>query len=334
MSVLVSIIMPLKDGAEFLHPCLDSILSQDLKDFELIIVNDHSIDDSVAIIERFKSKDDRIKLVENRWHGIPSALETGLQVAHGELITRMDCDDLMAPNKLSALSSILKVSDRKLVALSKVKYITEGMPGKGYQKYAGWLNRQIESDNIFQSIYRECVIPSQAWMMYRSDVEEFELFRFLAIPEDYDFCFRLYKLGFNVTHVNEELHWWRDHPNRLTRTDPRYDIRSFGLFKLNKFLELEVNSHDNLVLWGAGERGKKLADNMIKRQMDFQWLTNNKAKCDQLIYGRMVRHPTILEEIKQPKVIVAVSNPKDQSDIREQLENMGLVLGNTFFFFF
>ena len=69
---LISVIMPVKNGAEFLDECLLSIQTQKDVDWELIAVNDHSSDQSMDIIEKWALKDDRIHLIQNKGEGIPA----------------------------------------------------------------------------------------------------------------------------------------------------------------------------------------------------------------------------------------------------------------------
>ena len=74
---MISIIIPYKNSATFFNECLQSIISQSYQNFELILINDHSIDQSKNIAKKFQLNDQRIILIENQGNGIVDALITG-----------------------------------------------------------------------------------------------------------------------------------------------------------------------------------------------------------------------------------------------------------------
>jgi glycosyltransferase involved in cell wall biosynthesis len=75
---MLSIIMPVKNTEAFLKPCLDSIVKQGLQDWELMAVNDHSVDSSRDILLAYAQQDSRIRVLENEDVGVTSALQTGI----------------------------------------------------------------------------------------------------------------------------------------------------------------------------------------------------------------------------------------------------------------
>ena len=104
----VSVLMPFKNTDAFLEECLDSILVQSYKHWELLAVDDNSTDNSSAIIKEYKEKDSRIKLFVNNDDGIIPALRLAYAKSSGTFITRMDSDDVMTPGKLENLVSQLQ----------------------------------------------------------------------------------------------------------------------------------------------------------------------------------------------------------------------------------
>lgn len=89
----ISIILPIYNVEKYLGECLDSILSQTLKDIEIICVNDGSSDNCLSIIEKYKKIDDRIVIINQENQGSGTARNNGLKVAKGEYIVFMDPDD-------------------------------------------------------------------------------------------------------------------------------------------------------------------------------------------------------------------------------------------------
>lgn len=95
----VSVIMPVYNGDKYIKEAIDSILAQTFTDFELIIINDGSTDQSVRIIESYT--DARIKLVQNDKNmGLSITRNKGLRLAQGEYIANLDCDDVTYPTRL------------------------------------------------------------------------------------------------------------------------------------------------------------------------------------------------------------------------------------------
>ena len=97
---LVTIIMPVKDTAPYLHECLDSILAQTYQNWELIAVNDHSSDDSPNILQEYAAKDSRVRFFNSDKPKLIPTLQTGYAEAKGTLINRMDSDDKMPDYKI------------------------------------------------------------------------------------------------------------------------------------------------------------------------------------------------------------------------------------------
>ena len=96
----VTVLMPVYNGSKYLKAAIDSILSQSFTDFEFLIINDGSTDDSVKIINSYH--DQRIKLIDNKINqGLVAVLNQGLKLAIGEYIARMDSDDFSTCNRLS-----------------------------------------------------------------------------------------------------------------------------------------------------------------------------------------------------------------------------------------
>lgn len=98
---LISIILPVYNGAEHLTECIESLLSQTYKNFELIIVDDGSTDDTPMILMNYAQKDNRLKIIthKNNQKQIVAG-NTGLKNTKGVYIARMDADDISYPNRL------------------------------------------------------------------------------------------------------------------------------------------------------------------------------------------------------------------------------------------
>ena len=101
---VISIIMPVKDGQLFIAQAIDSVLAQTYKNFELIIVNDGSTDQTTDIIDRYSSIDYRIKFISlEKNHGVSVARNKGLECATGRYVSFIDSDDILASSMIERL---------------------------------------------------------------------------------------------------------------------------------------------------------------------------------------------------------------------------------------
>ncbi len=316
---LISILTPFKNAAPFLSECIASIVSQTETDWELIAVNDGSTDDSKAIVEEFAKTEGRIQVFENHGSGIIDALRLAYSRSSGTFITRMDADDIMAPNKLEVLKHNLMVNGPGNVAVGLVRYFSADGVKEGYRHYEGWLNHLTASGTNYSDIYRECVIPSPCWMTYRHDLECCGAFHPDEYPEDYDLTFRFYSNGLKVIPCSDVLHHWRDHGQRTSRNDPNYADNRFLELKLKWFLQLTHDRKSTLVVWGCAAKGKLLTKALLDAEVDFRWMYNNPNKIGKHVYGKLIEDVATIHQLERKQVIVAVANKDQQMEIRELL---------------
>ncbi|WP_165026670.1 glycosyltransferase family 2 protein [Dysgonomonas sp. ZJ279] len=104
---VISIVMPTYNASEYISVSIDSILEQIYEDFELIIIDDGSTDNTIAIISTFR--DDRICLIRND-HDFIGSLNLGMTRARGKYIVRMDSDDIMLPNRLQIQYNFMEIN--------------------------------------------------------------------------------------------------------------------------------------------------------------------------------------------------------------------------------
>lgn len=330
---LVSILIPFKNTEKFITNCLTSIIEQSYPHWELLIVDDHSSDTSYNMVEEFANKDPRIKLLKNTGHGIIEALRLAFQHSNGALITRMDSDDIMRPNKIEVLVHQLLTYGKKHVALGKVHYFAENGIKAGYKSYEQWLNSLTESGSNYAEIYKECAIPSPCWMVYREDLIACEAFTPNRYPEDYDLAFRFYKHQYTCIPCHEILHDWRDYSTRTSRTHEHYAENHFIDLKLKYFLELDYRTDKTLVVWGAGHKGKTIAHALTDLKVPFEWICDNPKKIGKNIYGTVLKPFHDLKTLKSPQSIITVANKTEQKTILDYMNQLKLKAIEDYVFF-
>lgn len=330
---LISILTPFKNTSQYLTECLDSIINQSYPNWELLIIDDHSTDDSYDVVFAFAEMDKRIKLIKNSGQGIIEALRLAYSESNGTYITRMDSDDIMHPEKLSIMCNDLQTHGNQHIALGLVKYFSEAGIGDGYAKYESWLNALTKKGNNYSEIYKECVIPSPCWMIHRDDLELCGAFTPSRYPEDYDLAFRFYKHKMRCIPTNSLLHYWRDYSTRASRTDDHYAENHFLELKVDYFLKLNYNVSRPLTIWGAGQKGKKVAKLLKDKQIPFIWICDNQKKIGKHIYDELLFSFEHLSTLENPQTIICVANNEAQVEIKDYFKTLEMESMVDYYFF-
>jgi len=311
-----------------LKDCIDSIRTQNHKDWELIAVNDHSTDNSKAIITNYR--DSRINVIESEGLGILPALQTAQKYISGAFVSRMDADDIMPQNKLTALLKVLTQNTQGVIATGNVKYFGSNNVSEGYQRYEKWLNETANRQFFYKRIYRECVVASPNWMMRRSDFDTMNGFNLLNYPEDYDMVFHWRKHGFKIASSNENTHLWREHQGRISRNSKTYQQENFFRLKLGYFLQEFKDKKINLL--GTEKKGILLAKMLQEHKIPFRWFTHVPQLAGQK------KRDVILENISTlPPLDVCIlsiyPNRKQRENLERYLKIKGYELGDKAHFF-
>jgi glycosyltransferase involved in cell wall biosynthesis len=315
---LISILMPAKNVGIHIESCIQSIINQSYTRWELVIVNDHSTDNTLLKIKPFLH-DKRISLFNNEGCGIISALKTSFKQSSGEYISRMDADDIMPEDKLLNLLNVLISKGKGFISTGFVKYFSDEFELKeGFINYEKWLNNLTKHNLHWQEIYTECPIASPAWLIHREDLVKCGGFNSDIYPEDYDLIFRIRNSGIKVAAINELVHLWRDHSARASRNDDNYKNNLFSRLKVMHFVNQDYCSAKKLFLWGSGKKGKEIAKHLIDYDVDFIWMTNNAKKIGHFIYNKKIVE--IPDNFENSKIIIAVSGPTEKREIQDLLK--------------
>jgi glycosyltransferase involved in cell wall biosynthesis len=327
---LISILMPVKNAGRYLVPCINSILNQSHREWELIAINDHSEDESLETLLDLEAGDERITVIPNHGQGIVDALKTGFSSVTGELIHRMDADDIMPAYKLQRMMQFV---EKGVVVTGKVKYFSDDwLVGLGFKNYEKWINENMEREDLISDMFVECPLPSPAWMLYKDDLESIGAFDTEILPEDYDLFFRMVRGNLRFKFLKEPIHEWRDSQSRTSRKDSRYFPMAYYPLKIHYFLELFRNRELELVLWGAGKKGKLLAGLLEEKNIKFTWITDNPKKWGIEIHGHKISSAEA-QNLKGKQTIIAIAMPGEKMQIQSQLDDEGLEKAKDYWWF-
>jgi glycosyltransferase involved in cell wall biosynthesis len=115
----ISVVIPVYNTAKFLAQCLDSVIHQTFTDFEAIIVDDGSTDNSIEIDRYYAGHDTRFRILQQENKGLSEARNAGLDIARGEWITFVDSDDMIAPNFLQTLFNAIMETGANIACSGK-----------------------------------------------------------------------------------------------------------------------------------------------------------------------------------------------------------------------
>lgn len=132
--MLFSIIVPVYNSVNTIRNCLDSILNQTYSDFEVIVINDGSTDETLTILEEFDNMDSRINVYSFENAGVSMARQRGIDKSNGDYIIFVDSDDTIAPKLLSALSdTVSSFPNTDLIRYQS--YLAEDASHKDHERY-------------------------------------------------------------------------------------------------------------------------------------------------------------------------------------------------------
>jgi len=121
----LSIILPIYNVEKYLNKCIDSILEQEFKDFELILVDDGSTDGSGNICEEYILKDERIKVIHKKNGGLSDARNAGMDIANGKYVFFIDSDDFLLTNSLVKIVDKIKENPADVYTFASYDYYSE-----------------------------------------------------------------------------------------------------------------------------------------------------------------------------------------------------------------
>lgn len=206
---LISIVLPTYNGSKYIRTSVESCLRQTFSDFELIIVNDCSTDDTQAIIEEYARLDHRIRIIQNEQNKkLPLSLNTGFDQAKGKYHTWTSDDNYYAPEALQVLYDQLE-KDKSLDLV--------------YTDYT-IINEKDEpvGTRTFNNIYRSFInwLGCGACFLYKAEVYKtikgYNPSAFLI--EDYDFFMRAFLQFQFLYYPSFKLYFYREHKASLTST--------------------------------------------------------------------------------------------------------------------
>jgi glycosyltransferase involved in cell wall biosynthesis len=179
----ISVVIPTYNRASFLKEAIDSVLSQTFRDFELIVVDDGSTDETPELLLSYGNK---IKVIKKANKGPSAARNRGIKAAKGEWIAFLDSDDVWKPDKLEKQVQFIKDNPDIKICQTEEIWIRNGKrvnPRKKHEMHSGW---------IYEQCLPLCIVSPSSVMIHRDVFEKVGFFdETMPACEDYDLWLRI-----------------------------------------------------------------------------------------------------------------------------------------------
>ncbi len=258
----VSVILPFFNADSTLNRAIESIVTQSLKNFECILINNNSTDKSVEIAQNQTEKDKRFILIHEKNQGVMFASNAGSEQARGKYIARMDADDYAYSNRLKLQAEFLDANPDYGAVTGMVKHISHSENTKGFARYVEWVNSVQTYHEILNSQFIESPIVNPSTMWRKETAKKHGMYKYGDFPEDYEMWLRWLSEGVKIKKISEPVLKWHDSDTRLTRTQTIYSDSAFYRIKtryLAIWLEKNNPFYPRIAVWGASRISRRRA---------------------------------------------------------------------------
>ncbi|EYF02260.1 glycosyltransferase [Chondromyces apiculatus] len=336
MHPLVSVLLPYRNAGRTVEEALGSVLSERGVPLEVVAVDDGSTDDGPEVVAGAAARDARVVPVASGGVGIARALSQAASVARGELLARMDADDVSVNERLRRQAEALREDAGLGVVGARVEAFATGAEGEarevgeGMRRYVDWLNGIVTPEDHAREMFVESPLCHPSVMMRREVLASVGGFQETRWAEDYDLWLRMAAAGVRMAKIPEVGLRWRHQTGRATFSDPRYAIARF-LEAKGHYLAARLRKEGRRVaVWGAGRTGRRLAA-ALRENGVFPCLF---VDIDPRKIGRSVQGAPIVEPGRLERgvyaLVVAVGARGARALIREHLGSAGFTEGEDY----
>ena len=209
----ISVLVPCYNVEKYVSECIDSILAQDLKDFEVVFLNDGSTDSTPKILHEYESKDSRVRVIDKPNSGYGASMNRGLDEAHGEYIAILESDDFMEPNTLGSLYDAAKRNNARAVKANFYFYWSNPEPRNEKNQLIGPDVPECVNPQEFHELF--WYMPSIWSALYERSYLNQHGIRFLETPgasyQDLAFTFKVWACADRVALLKDAfVHYRQD----------------------------------------------------------------------------------------------------------------------------
>ena len=278
---LVSVLLPFYRAGDELDVAIGSIVDQAFSDWELLLIDNNADEIARRIAAQRVASDPRIRLLQEPRQGIAFALNRGLEMARGELIARMDADDVSDPRRLARQVAFLHENPGAGAVATQSTFRPALPRNTGYRLFVQWQNAILSAEEHAVSRFIESPLAHPTICFRKSLVDRFGPYDTGRVPEDYELWLRWMDHGVRIYKIPEPLLQWNDHPGRLSRNHENYSREAFYRVKcryLARWIQRELPQHKKIIVCGGGKTGRKRAALLTEAGVDVYGFTDVKSR--------------------------------------------------------
>jgi glycosyltransferase involved in cell wall biosynthesis len=325
----VSILMPVRNEEKFLKAAIASIKAQTFQEWELVVVDDGSTDGTAKILAA-ASADKRIKVLQNSGRGLVPALNHGLAACRGVFIARMDGDDISHPERLAKQLKVFAGNPETGLVASSFRHFPRSGLKLGMLAYEEWQNFLTNHERILADIFVESPFVHPGVMFRKKIIDRLGGYRDMGWAEDYDLWLRMAGDGVLFAKTAEPLIFWRDRPERATRTMAEYSADAFRRCKAHHLQSAFLKDSADVVLAGAGKEGRAWQRILAEIGITVsRWIDVDPKKRGRTLHGAEIVAPDDVSPNKC-KMLVTVGTRGARAGIRAWACAAGFIEGADF----
>ena len=327
--------MPVWNAERTVASAVESIRQQSCPDWELVIVDDGSEDDTTRILGAFSRDDPRIVLLRQDHRGFVPALNTGLNHCRADWVARMDADDFSYRERLQSQLAWAESHPDCGVISCLVDYGGDRQAQAGYAVHVDWINSLTDPESIALKRFVESPLAHPSALIRKELFDSHGAYAAGDFPEDYELWLRFLDAGIRFSKVPAWLIRWNDPPDRLSRSAPQYSDEAFARIKatyLNRWLAAHLRGTEKrLLFWGAGRATRKRTSFLQATGWEPDaWIDIDPRKLGQSIAGKPVISPDETPPPGQAFILSFVWARGAREDITQRLESRGYKEGADF----
>jgi cellulose synthase/poly-beta-1,6-N-acetylglucosamine synthase-like glycosyltransferase len=328
MGPALSILIPARNAAATLNEALASIASQSFRDWEALVVDDGSTDETAVLIASWTRRDPRFRLLrQDTPSGIVTALNRAAAEAQAPVLARMDADDVSLPTRFERQLARLALGDAQAVGC-QVRYFPPDQVAGGALRYEAWLNSVLTPVEHDRDVFVECPLAHPTLMLHAHALRFVGGYQSRGWPEDYDLLLRLWEAGYGMAKVPEVLLHWRESPSRTSRTQPECSLEALVRCRAH-YLRRTHLQEVPAVIFGAGRVGKAMARALLAEGVPLTAFVEVDArKVGRTVHGAPVLHWREGFQLRgQAFGVAALGQPGARNELRQALQAAGWVEG-------
>lgn len=322
----ISVLIPARNAATTVDEALRSIASQTFTDWEAIVVDDGSADETGRRVAEWARRDSRFKLLrQDRHRGLVESLNRAASAASSPILARMDADDISLPHRLERQLARLERGDVAAVGC-RVRYFPDEVVAGGARRYEAWLNSVVTPAEHDRDIFVECPLAHPTLMLPAEVFHQVGGYQARGWGEDYDLLLRLWERRYGLAKVPEVLLHWREGAARTSRTHSDYEIPSLIRCRAHYLRRTHLRERPALI-FGTGPVGKAVAKALLAEGVTLAgWVDLDPRKIGQTIYGaRVLDQPGGLQLRGEVFGVGALGQPGARDQLRSTLQDAGWI---------